>query len=868
MTKKFQLKNGLNVLLVESHKSPVVSVQMWVKTGSADEKKGEEGISHFIEHLVFKGTRNYSVGEIAATVEGSGGELNAYTSFDQTVFYVTISKEFADVGLDVISEMMGHPSFDPDEINNEREVVIEEIKRGKDSPGRRASQLMFSTVYKKHPYGIPVIGYEEVIKKVTPKKLVEYFHSRYVPRNMFLVIAGDFEVTEMKKKVNQYFSDFTDFKVKKIARAKESKQTKTRIAIEKVDFREAKLYFSWPIPKITHKDIPGLDILALILGQGDSSRLVHKLRIEENIVNSVGSSAFTPEDPGVFAVSMALEKKNIKLASEHALNEILRLKKEGPTQEEFAKALTLLEADQLMSLETVDGLARKAGSYQFSFGDPEYYKKYIKQLQKVKPSDIQKLIKKYLLAENVSVTGIVDGSEKAIQKELDSVLKNYKKISKTTPTKKPTMKGKVKREKIEWSLPKKATSPETEKIVLSNGTTLLLRPFKDSPTFSLRTAHLGGSRAETIEHLGASEMLSRVWVSQTKKYSEAELYHEIDRLAFSLSAFAGKNTIGMTLDALGSLEKKVYPFFEEAFLRHDFTSDIVEREKQVFLQQIQNQVDNPGQICGKHFARMMFGDHPYGRDYVTNQARVAALTKTHVDEVLAKTVSAKNTVICLSGNFSVDFWLKKLEYIDSTLKSGSRFDKALPMSSASAQTHFEKNAKEQTHIMFGYKGCKLSDEDRHALQVIQSILAGQGGRLFIELRDKNSLAYSVAPMKMEGIEAGYFGAYIACSPEKAEKAIAMMRAEFKKLTTELVATDELLRAQRYLLGRHDIDLQRASAVTSSIIFDHVYGIDFNQTFTIRDKYMNLSRENIKDVAQKYFGGPETISVVGQIDPLS
>src|SRR4029078_6893869 len=179
MFKKFQLKNGLKVLLVESHKSPVLSIQMWVKTGSADEKKGEEGISHFIEHLVFKGTRKFKVGEIASSVEAAGGELNAYTSFDQTVFYVTISKEFENVGLEVISEMMGFPSFDEKEINNEREVVIEEIKRSNDSPHRQASRLLFSTMYKKHPYGIPVIGYAENISSVSRDTLVNYYHGRY-----------------------------------------------------------------------------------------------------------------------------------------------------------------------------------------------------------------------------------------------------------------------------------------------------------------------------------------------------------------------------------------------------------------------------------------------------------------------------------------------------------------------------------------------------------------------------------------------------------------------------------------------------------------------------------------------------------------
>ncbi|RYZ87153.1 MAG: insulinase family protein, partial [Proteobacteria bacterium] len=212
MSKKYQLKNGLKVLLLESHKSPVISVQMWVKTGSADEKKGEEGISHFIEHLVFKGTRKYKVGEIASLVEASGGELNAYTSFDQTVFYVTISKQFADVGLDVISEMMGFPTFDATEIDNEREVVIEEIKRGQDSLSRAGSQLMFSTVFKGHPYSVPVIGYDKNVRKFSAKKIADFFHSRYVPRNMFLVISGDFETKDMQKKVEQYFADFKDYK--------------------------------------------------------------------------------------------------------------------------------------------------------------------------------------------------------------------------------------------------------------------------------------------------------------------------------------------------------------------------------------------------------------------------------------------------------------------------------------------------------------------------------------------------------------------------------------------------------------------------------------------------------------------------------
>ena len=280
MVKKFQLKNGMQVLFQESHKSPVVSVQVWVRTGSADEGKGEEGISHFIEHLVFKGTRNFKVGEIASQIEGAGGELNAYTSFDQTVFYVTISKHFVDTGIRALAEMMGFPLFDAGEIDNEREVVVEEIKRGNDSLGRQASQLLFSTAYRTHKYRIPVIGYEKNVRGWSAKKIVSYYHSRYSPQNMFLVVAGDFDSKEMKAKVEKNFGEFKKYPMKKIKRAKEPAQTALRMKFEKSKFEQSITYMAWPTPSIRHKDIPALDVLSMVLGQGDSSRLVSKLRIE------------------------------------------------------------------------------------------------------------------------------------------------------------------------------------------------------------------------------------------------------------------------------------------------------------------------------------------------------------------------------------------------------------------------------------------------------------------------------------------------------------------------------------------------------------------------------------------------------------
>jgi zinc protease len=168
--------------------------------------------------------------------------------------------------------------------------------------------------------------------------------------------------------------------------------------------------------------------------------------------------------------------------------------------------------------------------------------------------------------------------------------------------------------------------------------------------------------------------------------------------------------------------------------------------------------------------------------------------------------------------------------------------------------------------MYGFRGLPLASEDRYALQIIQSILAGQGGRLFIELRDKNSLAYSVSPMRMEGVETGYFGAYIGCSPEKVNKAISMMKEQFDLLTDTTISEQELDRAKRYIVGRHDIDLQRTASVATSILYNDIYGIDFNEPFTCAEKYFSVTPEKIRNLSQKIFGQKSVISVVGPLDP--
>lgn len=863
MFKNFQLKNGMNVVLVESHKSPVVSVQMWVRTGSADEQKGEEGISHFIEHLVFKGTEKYKVGEIASKVESSGGELNAYTSFDQTVFYVTISSHYVETAMDVISQMMGHPIFDKTEVDNEREVVLEEIKRTQDNPHRQASRMLFSTVYKKHPYRLPVIGYEKVVKNVSVKKLKEYFNARYVPSNMTLVIAGDVKAKDIKAKIKSYFEGFEDHKLKKIKRIKEPKQEAKRIKVETTKFKENLFYISWPVPSVKHKDTAALDVLALVLGQGDSSRLLKKLRIEKPLVNYIGASTYTPKDQGFFTISASLNPENFELSLELILEELKQALTTAPMLHELEKAVINMESDEFYGLETVEGLARKVGTFDFLFDDYLYSKEFLKQIRELTTKDILSIARKYLKPETMTFTYMTTGEKEQAKKIIQKWTQSYKKVYENSKAEK-VIAEKVK--PLSWG---KTLSSKKEvdikKIKLDSGAQLLVKPSFETPVINLRMATLGGLRYEPESKSGITELASRVWSNQTKKLSEVDLYQKLDHLASSFSSFGGRNTMGLNLNTLTAFFKPTLEIFFDVLNDPHITEELVEREKIIMKEKISRKDDNPTQLAMHKTMQCLYGTHPYSREMSGTEESLASITKDDVTKFLQSLLPKQALNFSLVGQVDVDKCVRTLNQNMKNLKGFKKpsLDLKVPKLEKSIYNYIESQ-KEQSHIILAYPGLKFNDPKVNTLQMIQSILAGQGGRLFLELRDKKSLAYSVSPLRMEGIERGYFGTYIGCSPEKGKTALKMMRDELDKLQQTLVGDDELERAKRYLIGRHDIDLQKNSSVAATILFDDLYGLKYDSYLKYSDEIQSITAEEVMALAKEIFTQNEVVTCIGSV----
>ncbi len=866
-TTTFVLKNGLKVILIPSHKAPVISVQSWVRTGSADEPKGDEGISHFIEHLVFKGSRDFGPGEIATLVEASGGELNAYTSFDQTVFYVTISSKKSETALHVVSQMMGFPLFDAKEIDLERDVVIEEIKRGQDSLSRRGSELLFQTHFKKHPYGRPVIGYEKNIRAWPAKHIQKYYQERYSPQNMFLIVAGDFTVAEMKKKVEEFFGPIPKFSVRKSPKILWKPEDKGTVAVQGSNFQQRLFYFAWPAPAIHHKDVAGLDALTMIWGQGDSSRLVKKMRIERPLAQSIGSSFYSPKAAGLLMASMVAQPEQLQEALEEFQHQLLKIVFEPVTTEELQKVVRNIESDDLTSRETVDGLSRKFGSLEFYFKDLKAQEKYLKALRQLTPAKLQLLAKKYLKPNLLRITSVVPTAEAAattqtLKKFQRQIEKSFQQVSTQ----------KASNRKPKWDRPVRlkssGQSAPVEVITLRDGTTVFLKPIPETALVSVRASFLGGSRADSADQLGRSELLGRSWMGGTPNRDENSIAVQTESLAAGLYPVVGKNTFGLALDVLANHQKAARDIFLDVLCEPKFPEDVLQRERTFVQQQIHNRKDSPAQIGFLLANQNLFPNHPYGQDPLGTERTLNGIHSAEVRSLWSQVAQRKNLWITLCGQFDRDAWLKEIENRIKNFSTGSRWSMPMkPSSLKESKQVYEHSQKAQSHVILNYRGLALTDPERDALQVLQSVLAGQGGRLFLELRDKASLAYSVSPIKMEGLETGSFGAYIGCSPEKVPKAIEMMKWEFDKLCQTRVDDGELARSKNYLAGHADIDLQRTSSVANSIQYAGIYGLPPEDAFQFAQRVQNVTAEQVQKLAQRIFSQPAVTVVVGPENPF-
>ena len=400
--KYMKFKNGLTAILKKDTSVPIVSVYIWVKVGSINETPKQAGLSHFIEHLVFKGTKNYPKNtQIMENIENMGGYVNAATSKEYTCFYIDIQKDGYIEAIKMLSDMVTNPLFEEKEIIPERKVVIEEIQRHKDNPHAQLFEYFMSTIYKQSAYKNSVIGTQDVIANIPREEIVKYFKQHYIPSRMVISVVGDIDTKETKKVISETLGKNQNINQNFIEPKIIEQDYKGNNSTTEDKLAHTYMLAGFLGPDMASKDICVADVALNILGAGNSSRLNRVLKEEKQLVYSISSSFMTLNGTGANYISAIFEKDNCDKVQEAIIKELDKFVKDGPTQEELEKVKTNIKADWLFGLQTVNEQASQLGYWEL-FNHLEVFKNYLSNIEKVTVEDVKNYIKKYYSKDKLS----------------------------------------------------------------------------------------------------------------------------------------------------------------------------------------------------------------------------------------------------------------------------------------------------------------------------------------------------------------------------------------------------------------------------------------------------------------------------------
>lgn len=855
------LPNGVEVLIKEDHFTNIAAIQCWVRAGSLHETPKEEGMAHVLEHMLFKGTKTRAVGEIALTVEGCGGNINAYTTFDRTVFYLTLNKMYRGLGVELLADAIYNSSFDAEEYAKEKEVILEEIRRGNDDPGSLIGRKIFEHAYAGSPAERQIIGSEESVKGFSRADLIEFHNKWYQPQNLFVIAVGSFDAKEMYGEFLKWFGQRKSDREVVQPKTNRIFPKDRKVVLLKGDFEEPRIEIAFEAPHLHHPDTAPLDIGSFVLGGGETSRLYQTLREELGTVTSIGASIYAPSFGGILEVSASTTPDMVLESVEGIAKETIKFVERGDVElEELKRAQANMKSDRVYQKETVEGQARSLGfglftPYKYHFDDL-----YFTLIKETTCDDIKEAVRRWISPERVVIAVMVPDSSTITEPQIEQAFAKGVKEAQVEVRQASTKKA---------SSPlKKATAAETQPIVMdiSQGFRLVYRYNPSAELFGLTAATRGGLHAETPITNGVFNALAAMMAKATRDKSYIDLQNHIEGFGASVLGFSGKDSFGLRLHCLTEHCEELMGTFAQCFLNPVFPEAQWRSLQTELLEDIRTQDDSPASVCIRKFQEVVYQNHPYRLPIMGTLETVKSFDPKELEKQYLNYRDKGPWVFGAVGSVKPEEMERMIRTSFGSFKPAVQPRQLTSdvgkMKADSEATRIKKD-REQAHIVLGYRGLSWSAPERAALDLLTTILGGQGGRLFLQLRDKESLAYSVSPIASYGISPGIVGAYIACSPEKIERATQGLREQLDKIKETAPPEDELQRAKNYIVGNHESDLQRGDSQAMTMALMDIYDIGYDDFLRYPNVIAEVAAKDVKDVASKLFTkSAERLVVVG------
>ncbi len=841
------LDNGMVSIVKEDHAAPIVTLQAWFRAGSIFEEEFLGcGISHFVEHMIFKGTPTRGVGQFANEIRAAGGDLNAYTFYDRTVFYCTVRSAYLDAALEALSDVVKNSAFDPAETAKESEVIVKELEKDVDTPDHILYQLFQATAYQVHPYRIPVGGFIDQFKRIGREDLVRYYRRMYVPNNMIFVVVGDVDAPAAAGKVERAFADFQRRPRPPIPLLQEPRQLGRRQASREADTPQTKLMLGWHTIPVTHPDLYALDVLSLVLGHGRASRFARIVKDKRRLVSSIDASSDTPLDPGTFYVwADGIEPDRIGETQDVVLEEAYRLRDEPITSAELDRAKNQVLANFVFSRQGVEAQARSLGMGECLAHNIAFDALYVQGIKRVQPDQVLDAARRYLTEETLTVASVV-------------------------PRTAPVAVG---------GAPLAAAAapaagvrvPSVAKSSLPGGGTLLVRPNRALPLVTAYATFLGGVRFEPLDRAGVSAFMASTMTRGTRRRSADELNEAIESVGGRLEQFSGKNSFGLQVTCLTEHLDLALGLLGECLSEPAFDAEQVELIRRLTLSAIARQKEDAMTQDMLLLNRLLYGEHPYGRPHLGNEETIAAMGREDLVAFHAGWCRSSNAVVSVVGDVSVEEAQAKIGRVLAGL-SASPVD--APTLSAQPRVVARQDARQTIPgrnlgaLCVGFPTVSFRHPDGYVLDVIQQLLSGLGGRLFVRLREEQALAYEVHGVAANNLDPGAFLFMTRTTADKFDACLAGLADELAHLSSDLIPEDELARAKNSLVGARIADLQRNQDQAQGMALDELYGLGYEHYWRYIDRIEGIGVEDIRRVARAYLDMGRCIVARTLVEPAS
>ncbi|MCX7965715.1 MAG: insulinase family protein, partial [Syntrophorhabdaceae bacterium] len=612
---------------------------------------------------------------------------------------------------------------------------------------------------------------------------------------------------EAEHLIKKYFSKKPEtYEDKKDSTITIKKQERSESIIER-DVKENYLAVSFRVPDITHEDIPALDVLSVILGSGDSSRLQEQLKYKKGIVTGIGVDLFAPKYDGIFLIYSTFSKGDYNDIVKEIEQECYRLKSEGVHPWELIKAKNILNSSFIYAQETAQGKAMQLGKYFTLTGKTDFIEKYLKKVDSVKESDIKRVLVKYILGKE-------------------------KKIAILRPANKE----------------KNLKNPHT--FTLKNKMKCIVNKNTNSPSFAFRIGFVGGVKEEPEGKNGIFNILSRMLLKGTSKKDAITIAREIDLLAGDITPFSGKNTFGLSGKFLSKDIKTVINLLSELIKDPVFKEDELKRVKDEVLSEIRQKEDDPISFTFMRFREAIFQNHPYAKDPDGNEKDILNITNEDLSLFYKKYVTPEGAVLAISGDVDEKVIKALFEEYFSDFNGGPVDLRKVPAMHKKQSLSIKKEMA-QRHLIFGFLGPGIIDRDRYAVEVMAAILSGMGGRIHRILREENPYAYALTFFNRQDYETGSMGIYIGTDGKYIEDVKRIAKEELKRIAEKGFTTEEIKNAKNRLIGNNLITMQSNINIATEMCLDTIYGLGPDY-FKRWHKYIEqVTDRDVNDVAKKY-----------------